>query len=87
MLYKKIHRQFLREFRICRRLWFDGDVYRVDRKPYMYPGGGITVNLLNITMYLGRGGIDHMNCWVLICIKGNGRGDIRGWKNKITWID
>lgn len=33
MLYKKVHRQYLREFRLGRKFRFDGEVYKVTTKP------------------------------------------------------
>lgn len=36
MLYKKTHRQYLREFKVGRRYRYEGDgVYEITRKPYI----------------------------------------------------
>ena len=34
MLYKKIHRQYLREFRVGRRFEYRGDIYEITRGPF-----------------------------------------------------
>ena len=33
MLYKKIHRQYVKEFRVGRKFRFDGKVYKVTTRP------------------------------------------------------
>ena len=35
MLYKKIHRQYVKEFRKGRKFKIDGEVYEVTREPYI----------------------------------------------------
>lgn len=37
MLYKKIHRQFLREFRVGRKFKYNKVVYEVTEKPHIDP--------------------------------------------------
>lgn len=58
MLYKKIHRQYLREFRVGRKFRFDGEVYKVTTKPVttdstIFIFRGITYNTL-IDLYDGK---------------------------------
>ena len=35
MLYKKVHRQYLRQFRIGRKFWYCGFVHEVAKEPYI----------------------------------------------------
>lgn len=35
MLYKKIHRQFVRQFWVGRRYWYRGEMYEITKKPHI----------------------------------------------------
>lgn len=38
MLYKKVHRQYVREFRLCRRFKLDDEIYKIIKEPFIdYP--------------------------------------------------
>ena len=54
MLYKKVHRQYIRQFRIGRKFRFFGDVHEVAEKPYI-ENNTILVNGVDlIPLYSGR---------------------------------
>ena len=63
MLYKKIHRQYLRQLWKGRKFKYDGEVYEVTRKPYI-EGSNIRTccwRLISISgPYLGR--LRYKNC-------------------------
>lgn len=80
MLYKKIHRQYVKEFRVGRKFMWCGDVCRVTGKPNIdYSEGSICVSVsVNIS-------------WSLIVINDNYFGDYsigeRLDKDNITWLN
>lgn len=79
MLYKKIHRQFLRQFRIGRKYRFSGCRFEITGKPYIC-GRSIQVDEVNI---FEEGTIDTYD--VIIALD-NGKMSIK-IKNIITWLD
>lgn len=89
MLYKKIHRQYLREFRVGRKFWLNGDVkYRIDTKPFIGPVGCIAVYLLNLTRMF-EGDDPSYNVYlelIYIADSCSGSGILQN-KDKITWCD
>lgn len=81
MLYKKIHRQFLREFRVGREFkFFDvlEEVYEVTQKPY--------IDINGIMAYL-KGDSSGVNMrWYLIHTSGYYKGRILSNGN-IAWLE
>ena len=82
MLYKKIHRQYLRKWKVGRRFRHEkyGNVYRITREPYI-DGRYITIDCIDKTHY----GYD----FSLIYMTGDSSG--RFWYNKnnynVEWLD
>lgn len=83
MLYKKIHRQYLREFRMGRKFRYNGEVHEVAGKLYInYSEGYIGVSV-------EYNGPSNWN-WSLIVINDNYYGFSIGEKldkNNITFLD
>ena len=81
MLYKKVHRQYLRECKIGRKFRFRGEVYKVTGKPFIYYSeGSICVKCS------GPGNWDY---WDLVVVN-----DFYGWsigkrldKDNIEWLN
>ena len=74
MLYKKIHRQYLREWRIGRKFdIINGNVYEVTKEPYI---GEYYINVL----------IGNKNQRLYLIFK-TGKYSGQLLQNKITWID
>ena len=76
MLYKKVHRQFVREFKVGREFKCKGHVFKVSKEPYIHKDGN------PISILLG-------NCnlrWFLIPIVGPCKGQ-RWYKDNIEWLD
>ena len=73
MLYKKVHRQYLREWRIGRKFKYLGEVYEITKeKPF-------------IDIECGNIRIDH---WFLILILIDGEKSGQLWcKDNIEWLD
>ena len=85
MLYKKVHRQYLREFRMGRKFRLnDGVKYRIDTKPFISSVGCIAVNLLNLTSLFE--GSPYSVYLELIYIT-DPRSGILQYKDKIIWCD
>ncbi len=83
MLYKKTHRQYLREWRLSRRFKHEecGNVYRITKEPYI-DGRYITIECIDETHY----GYD----FSLIYMTGDSSGQF--WYNKnnysdVVWLD
>ena len=74
MLYKKVHRQHLREFRKGRKFKYDYHVHEVTKEPYIY-GGSIWIS--RIIEYNKKSS----SLW-LFNIAGRNPG--RWWN--VTWI-
>lgn len=71
MLYKKIHRQFVRQFRVGRRYWHH-DIYEITKKPRINCRG---------TCILVDGG------WPVIYIAGSRCSGKIQYKGAFGWID
>ncbi len=81
MLYKKIHRQFLREFWEGRWFECEGCLYKVDSKPYIryiYPSDSFTIS---ISVGKFSSGIYMPSTWGLFFMNGQHKGKIK--QNKI----
>ena len=82
MLYKKIHRQYLREFRIGRKYRIANDERVVAKKPYIHKNGKY------IMVFSTIDGSSFCSDQVLITIGGNGLFLGQFWhKDDITWLD
>ena len=79
MLYKKIHRQFLREFKVGRKYRFGGVVFEITGKPYIC-GRYIRVDEVNIFEEWTYDTYD------IIIALDNGKMSIK-IKDIITWLD
>lgn len=85
MLYKKIHRQYVREFWVGRRFKCKGfgDIYRITSKPYIESGGRwICVKV----MLVDKDRYDH---WSMISITDwfrSHKGELCN-KNEIIWLE
>ena len=85
MLYKKIHRQYLREFRLCRRFKCEdfGDIYRIISKPYIEARGWwICVEV----MLVNNGRFDHWSVVALTDCFMSHKGELSN-KNDMTWLE
>ncbi len=71
MLYKKIYRQYLREFRIGRKFKFYGGVFKITEKPRI-EGNYIRVDDWDLISITGGG---YRQMW------------FKGDREEITWLD
>lgn len=89
MLYKKIHRQFLREFREGRRFKCEnfGDIYRIISKPYIDSRGWWTCVKI---MFVDKDQHNHQHShWSVVSITDcfmSHKGELSN-KNDITWLE
>ena len=83
MLYKKIHRQYLREFRKGRRFKLDGEIYKIIKKPFIdYPFPRICVKCESMWCRSSKKSL-------IIMIDSNDYIPSLGeriYKDRITWL-
>ena len=82
MLYKKVHRQFVKEFRVGREFKYSNKIFKITSKPYIdYSEGYIRIKKCEGTVSGG---------WSLIVINDDGYGLYIGKrldKDNIEWLN
>lgn len=93
MLYKKIHRQYLREFRIGRRFkchLSNGigiyKVYKIEFNPHTDIGNDHIRVCSSSNIFSFNSNAINRHWWDLILMKGRNLGRLR-YKDKIFWLD
>ena len=82
MLYKKIHRQYLRQFKKGRTFKIDGEVYKVYEEPFIdYPSPIICVKCESMWCYNCR------RCLIMMADNDISYIGKRIGKDKITWLE